>query len=93
MRSWCRLTEISQRELRKVYTKLRVAVINNDHIRGWVVHEGRPLIPLRYSHSKPLNGWAAEDFIKSLGLSKREFAALVACTFSREQVVQRALEK
>lgn len=69
--------EITNTELTRIFRILDVKPTNSGgHIRGWVSTDGHPLVPLHYSHAKPLNGWAAEQFRKSLYLDKREFEKL-----------------
>lgn len=85
--------EISRKELRHIFGKLEVeSTASKHHVTGFVPDElGRPLLPVYYSHgSKGLSGPPAHQFRKSLYLTPSEFADLIRCTFSRDDVLERA---
>ncbi len=83
--------EIDKKSLRKIFSKLNVKETDgNRHVRGWVIEDGEALFPIHYSHAKPLNGYVAQEFTKSLHLSNRELPEFVKCTIPRETVIYRA---
>lgn len=81
--------QLSVRDLEELFRKLRIeSKKSSHHIAGYLVVDGRRVLPLHYSHGrKPMPGHVSEKFRKSTRLDRIEFSELKDCTMSREQYI------
>lgn len=89
------MNDLKTHELERIFKKLEVQPKKSTHhVRGFVVENGRVLLPLRYSFgSKGMKGRVLHRFRKSLHLNEEQFANLVRCTFSRENLLETLSEQ
>jgi hypothetical protein len=82
--------QVSVRELERIFAKLDLqAKSSNHHITGWLVVDGRRVLPLHYSKGrKDLPGNVPERFRRSMFLEPDEFADMKRCTMTRVEYVQ-----
>jgi hypothetical protein len=78
--------QLTTKQAAKIFRKLKVVRRKSTHhIAGFVVVDGRKVLPVFYSHgNKDMKGPVPHRFRKSLRLSEDEFARLRDCTLSRE---------
>jgi hypothetical protein len=82
------IRDMKARDLEQLFTKLRVKTKEcSHHVRGFVEHDGRAVLPVHYSHGKGLHGPNLQKFRKSLHVDQDQFYGLVTCTFSREDYI------
>ncbi len=82
--------QISTRQAARIFRKLEVVEKRSTHhVAGFVVVDGRKVLPVHYSHgNKDMKGPVPQRFRRSLHVSESEFAELRDCTLSRDEYFQ-----
>jgi hypothetical protein len=82
--------DLKAHDLEKLFRKLEIEPKScSHHVRGFLVVDGKPVLPLHYSNGKKnLYGPNLHKFRKSLKLDGKQFEQFVKCTFSREDLIQ-----
>jgi len=82
--------QLSRREIESIFKKLRLEPKKSTHhLAGWLVVDGKRILPLHYSHSrKDMPGNVPHRFRKSMLLTGPEFNDMKACTMSREAYIE-----
>jgi hypothetical protein len=82
--------QLSTRDTERIFKKLQIEVVScKHHVRGFLVVDGRRVLPLHYSNGrKDLPGSVPHLFRKALHLTVEEFAVMVGCTMGRDEYVE-----
>jgi len=86
---------LTTKDVARIFAALKVEPKpSTHHVAGWLVVDGRRVLPLHYSRSsKPMPNHASERFRKSLHLSRSEFAALRQGRMTRDEYVELLRER
>lgn len=78
------------RDLEALFRKFRVEKRRSTHhIRGFVVVDGRKVLPVHYSFGRAeMPGHVSEKFRKSLRISKGELERALECTFGFDDYIE-----
>jgi hypothetical protein len=87
--------QLSTSDAARIFTKLKVELKDSTHhVTGWLVVDGRRVLPLHYSRGKKdMHGRVPHLFRKALHLTPVEFAELRKCTMNRERYVKLLRER
>lgn len=87
--------QVSPADAARIFAKLKVVdKPSTHHVTGWLVVEGRRVLPLHYSRGrKDMHGRVAHLFRKSLHVTPAEYADLVSCPLSREKYLELLRER
>jgi hypothetical protein len=79
----------TKRDAERVFNKLELQQRRNTkHVYGWLIVDGRRVLPLHYSHGRgDMPGHIPDRFRGAMHLTKMEFAEMVGCTMTRDKYV------
>lgn len=81
--------KLTKRDAARIFDKLEVQERRaTGHVYGWLVVDGRRVLPLHYSHGRgEMPGKVPERFRKAMHLDHFEFGRMVGCTMKRDEYV------
>jgi hypothetical protein len=80
--------QLSTGDAERIFRKLDIKAKKGHHIAGWLIVDGKRVLPLHYSHGrKAMPGNVPHRFRKALHLSVPEFEELKRCPMSREKYI------
>lgn len=86
--------QVKKEEAQSIFEKLQIRFRPKKHNYGWFRYEGRPVLPVYFSHGKgDMPGKVGDKFRQSFKINEDQFRALRDCPLSREGYAEVLKEK
>lgn len=87
--------QLTTAEAARIFDKLRIQPKHSTHhIAGFLVVDGKKVLPLHYSHGrKSMPGHVPDRFRRAMHLDRDEFADMKRCHMKRDRYVEILREK
>lgn len=80
--------QVKKDEARSVFNKLQIEYRSESHNYGWLRYEGKPILPVYFSHGKgDMPAKVGDKFRQSLKINEEQFRALRDCPLTREDYI------